>query len=914
MKGTRMTLHKYFSIGFVLLACVAMAGGPTVHASMPTWSDGSSITAPPEKLVEVTDWDGVAKRHWAGPTIWGNRTQDWINENGKLECVVADDKLPCRTAHLLTYDLSAKSGAFEMSVVLTVPAGSKLGGFAGFLIGAGEGRLDYRSASMIHHYPGRGGGILTVLQPARKVGLGFLDMGNNETLQYLRIKGQKTILANPFNPRNVAMRIVLQAVPSGDDVYDLHLTVRDNGTGKLLGAQELTGIPEFRLRGNVALVASPPGPDVCYVFEDFKISGEKFDHHPDREFGPIAGTLYSLSDDTLKLGAQFMSIGVASTASPDSATIRPRLSATLRARHKGSKNEWTNVAGPNAVQPPDYYVLFRVTDWDSTKDWETQVVFKDERGKMYTYDTTIQHDPTDKDVVSLAAFTGMGVMGHTATDDLLNPPEGHFGMGRWAPANLWMPFEEAVKNLKNQDVDMLFFTGDQIYEHKPSTAAREGYSPFTDYLYKWIMWHWSFRELTNHLPAFCQPDDHDIYQGNFWGDGGRRNLTGHPGGKGGGYLYSPSFVNVVHHTQTGHHPDAYDAGPADSGIMHYYSAATYGDTGFAILEDRKFKSPGNLRDKKKQTQLGPRQLQFLEEWGEDWKDQKFKIVASQTLYASVHVNFDGTLASDTDSNGWPKVGRDRSVNMFRRCGAYVICGDLHLASFTRLGIDKPSDAVYQFCVPPMGNVFWRWFYTAEPGKGRNPGDPEYYGEHVDPHGNMFRMLAVANPEKEELLGNKLRRRNLIPEAEMVEGKGDSVRSCQGDGYGIVRLDKKERTITSECWPYTSDPTAGGKQFTGWPVTVAFEDLDGREAVAWLPDLNIEGDDDPVVQIIDKKTGEMIKITRAHDRFYRPGVFDADTVYTLRVGVPENSGPWWEATDLKPSPKAGEKSLEVSFEW
>ena len=31
-------------------------------------------------------------------------------------------------------------------------------GFAGFLIGAGEGRLDHRGAAMIHHSSGKGGG------------------------------------------------------------------------------------------------------------------------------------------------------------------------------------------------------------------------------------------------------------------------------------------------------------------------------------------------------------------------------------------------------------------------------------------------------------------------------------------------------------------------------------------------------------------------------------------------------------------------------------------------------------------------------------------------------------------------------------------------------------------------------------
>jgi alkaline phosphatase D len=696
------------------------------------------------------------------------------------------------------------------------------------------------------------------------------------------------------------MMLNLEGIPRNDGHYDLRLSVWAHRSGELLAAQELTGIPAERLRGNVALVAHPAGQDVRYIFESFKVGGGRFEHHPERTFGPIAGTLYSLSGDTLKMGVQFMHLGEAIGKKGK------RLAARLEVRSEGNEEDWKIVAGPKAISPPDYYVSFRVEGWDSSCDRETRVVFQDADGKTYTYRTRIHRDPVDKSVVSLAAFTGMGVMGRTAHARGPKPKEGEIVVGRWTPANVWMPFAEAVRAVKEQDVDILFFTGDQIYEGKPSPKDRSR-TPFEDYLYKWLLWHWSFRELTDHLPAIVQPDDHDVYHGNLWGWGGRLCLTNR--NSDGGFLTSPYFVNMVYRTQTAHNPDPYDPAPALNGIRNYYYAFTYGGVGFAVLEDRKFKTPPKIQDPAEQVLLGERQLRFLKEWGEDWKGQKFKVVVSQTVYAAMHVNFNGELARDPDTNGFPKVGRDRAVRLFRRCGALVVCGDQHLSTFARLGIERPSDAVYQFSVPALANIWWRWFYPNMPGKDRKPGEPDYLGEFTDAWGNYFRMIAVANPERRELLGQRLRQRHLIPLEEAKEGKGDTYRACLGDGYGIVRFDKIQGRITIECWPHNADPADGNQQFPGWPITLKLEELDGRKPIAWLPDLRIEEIADPVVQIVDQTTGEVIKITRARKGFYRPGVFDADKVYTLRVGEPGLTD-WWEARDLRPSSKPGETSLEV----
>ena len=100
----------------------------------------------------------------------------------------------------------------------------------------------------------------------------------------------------------------------------------------------------------------------------------------------------------------------------------------------------------------------------------------------------------------------------------------------------------------------------------------------------------------------------------------------------------PDFVNAVQRTQTAHHPAPFDPTPVEQGIGVYYGDMVYGRIGFAVLEDRKFKSgpegkvnswkgrPDHIRDPKFDTKsidkdglvlLGERQLKFLRHFAGD---------------------------------------------------------------------------------------------------------------------------------------------------------------------------------------------------------------------------------------------------------------------------------------------------------
>ena len=144
-----------------------------------------------------------------------------------------------------------------------------------------------------------------------------------------------------------------------------------------------------------------------------------------------------------------------------------------------------------------------------------------------------------------------------------------------------------IRNINHIDPDILFFAGDQSYDHKEHTAA-------------WLKFGMQFREIFRDRPCITIPDDHDIGQGNLWGENGK--IASSPAGNDGGYFYDKEYVKMVERAQTNHLPDPYDNTPIDQGIGVYYTNLQLGGIDFAIIEDRKFKSGPNG----KIPQQGPR--------------------------------------------------------------------------------------------------------------------------------------------------------------------------------------------------------------------------------------------------------------------------------------------------------------------
>lgn len=805
------------------------------------------------------------ERPWAGPEFWTNPMEDWRIVGGRLEVLRPGAD---RNVHLLTRQLGPQEGTLEMSVRLGRIERSKTNtpASAGFRIGIQSELGDYRSALF------RGRGIDAGIGPR-----GALFIASPEDAE-----------PNTAIEQAEAVELRLTAVPDGQQ-YEVTLRAVDPADGSQLG-QVRRRIDAERLVGNLALVnnyglrksgpKAQPEPGALHWFSDWKISGSKVTAADDQAFGPILFSQYTLSRGVLKMTAQMPPLG-----KTDSQSVDLQIAAG---------DGWKTI-GTEKIDALARTATFRIESWDDTRDTPYRLVYslKDAAGTAHDHyrSGTIRRDPVDGPV-SVAAFTGN-------TD----------------PA---FPNALLAANVAKHDPDVLFFSGDQIYEgvggygiHRmPVDVA------VLNYLRKFYMWGWAFRDLTADRPTLCLPDDHDVYQGNIWGNGGKPvTMATHASG---GYAQHADFVNAVHRTLTSHHPDPFDPTPIEQGISVYYGDMLYGRVSFAILADRMFKSgpqgtvatwkgrPDHVRDpnfdpatidKPGLTLLGERQLKFLDAWAADWTGADMKLVVSQTIFCNL-ANYHGGgqmfLVADLDSNGWPQTGRNKALAAMRRGFAFHLAGDQHLASIVHQGIDEYGDAGYSFCVPSIAAGYprsWRPDTEGRPVKNRLDPNLPNTGDYLDGLGNRMTVHAIANPATKN-------RRGVL-----------NTLHDKASGYGMVRFDKDRRELTIECWrlQFDANDPKPADQFPGWPKTIAMEDNYARKAHAWLPTIRVTGMADPVVQVIDEADGSIVYTLRINGTSFRPKVF-SDGVYTLRIGEPD-AGKVKTIEGVRP---VAEGTLEVTF--
>jgi hypothetical protein len=598
--------------------------------------------------------------------------------------------------------------------------------------------------------------------------------------------------------------------------WQLRLSAHDmqgrERAGTLLAVADPRG-----LRGAIGVVCH----DAPCRINRWDASGSKINAHDDRAFGPILFTQYTLSRRVMKLTAQMAPVGPS-----ESQEVR------LAVRAAGSTGAWRE-AGRATIDPMARTATFRVANWDDASDHDYRVSY---RSPAATFGGTIRRDPRGKPKTVLAAFTGNNDLG--------------------------FPHADVVKHVSTFEPDLLIFTGDQIYEPVGGFGVQR--SPLDmaalDYLRKWIMYGWEYRELLRNIPSVALPDDHDVYHGNIWGAGGRdandivpalvRDGVGAQTQKqdSGGFTMPVDWVNMVQRTQTSHLPDPVDPTPAARGTGVFFTELLWGGVSYAIIEDRKWKSaPAVLLpeaqivngwarnaswdssksgDVKGAELLGPRQMRFLERWAADPSAEVWmKAVVSQTIFVNVATLPKGSRADDIttklpiqppggyapgeapvqdhDSNGWPQSPRLAALRLMKKAGAIHITGDQHLGMTIQYGIDGFRDGPFAICVPSVAN-FWprRWFPEQE-GANREAGAPRNTGDYLDGFGNRMTVLAVSNPFK---LG--------IEPADIND---------RAPGYGIITFDRTARTITLANWPRWVDPkAAGAKPYPGWPITVRLE--------------------------------------------------------------------------------------------
>lgn len=537
---------------------------------------------------------------------------------------------------------------------------------------------------------------------------------------------------------------------------------------------------------------------------------------------------------------------------------------------------WREVARAPVLYP-GWSAHFRITPWDDRED----VAYRVRHGSTAMFEGLIRKSPAGKEVI---------VVGSLSCDS--NKDRGDRA--------------EIVQKLKQQDPDLLFFAGDQSYDHQEHTAA-------------WLLWGAHFRDIIKDRPVVTIPDDHDIGQGNVWGEGGL--VADSTAGDSGGYYYPAEYIRMVDRAQTWHLPDPVDPRPIGQNIGVYFTRLRVGGVDFAIIEDRKFKSgpkgkipqmgprPDHIREPGYDPKaidlpglqlLGERQMTFLRNWGQDWSGARMKVVLSQTAFCGavhMHGSKSNRLLADLDCNGWPQTQRNRALAELRRALASHLCGDQHLSVVVKHGIDEHRDGPYAFTNPAIVNSYYGRWWEPEDGKpGANPvpGSPlKWTGDYLDGLYNKITMLAYANPTFADIKTMASKQRD--PTAEL------------GDGYGLIRFNTRTGETVFECWPRYADLAKGdAAQYPGWPIKFRMEENDGRKVYGYLPAI-VSDAKDPVIQVINEKDGDILYTRRIRGDRLRPPVYAPGT-YTIKVG--HDRPDRWTRQGVKAEPASSASRAEL----
>jgi hypothetical protein len=161
-----------------------------------------------------------------------------------------------------------------------------------------------------------------------------------------------------------------------------------------------------------------------YWFDDFSLKGTMV--KTGSAFGPILFSMYTLSRGTMKLTAQMPPLG-----EDDNREVELRF---LKGRNY-------QFAAKATMMPDARIASFRIDDWDATEDVFFRVVYKETyrhgSPEEYIYEGLIRKEPEKEELV---------VGGLTC--------QYHYGF----------PYAPLTESLKEMDPDILYFSGDQLYE------------------------------------------------------------------------------------------------------------------------------------------------------------------------------------------------------------------------------------------------------------------------------------------------------------------------------------------------------------------------------------------------------------------------------------------------------------------
>lgn len=810
-----------------------------------------------------SNWNDAPNRVWPGPGYWGNRLHDWEVRNGRVNCIFRNK--PRRVLHRIGTSIRGNGEDFSLSVRTGLASGTNAtGAKIGFLIGAGP-NLDWRGSLLVHDGLGRDFGTFLGVNHTGATVIDDLSAGDVT---------QSSIGTTPAGGFQTNTRLELTAnYNATQGEYDL--TISSFNAGGTLLSTTSTSVPSDRVLGSFGLVSHRSNSGSAYWFDDFSGSGDALQPEPERSLA-IVGALHTLHNGALKMTAHIPPVDRAST---------PPL--TLET---WNGSDWISRATApidNTDNLSSYTATFEINDWDDTADTPYRIGIVVD-GETYHWNGTVRKDPVGKDELVVINTSCQRIADGSIEADTMD----------WSPVKMWHPHLLAFNHISKHNGDVLLALGDQIYEGQPTPENSDtDFNRQHDYLYKWYLWMLQVRDYSKDIPTISIPDDHDIYQGNLWGEGGISTISQNTGG----YEEPASWVRLVERTQTSHMPapDPYNpvqpAPPVAQGIKVYFTGITYGGVGFAVLEDRKFKtgSQGFPADPNQQFLLGQRQKDFLRAWSTDWAGQQIKCVVSQTPFGMIHTHAStgyGYGINDRDSNGWPAHRREEAWELFRLSRSFQLAGDQHIGTLVHHGIDGPADAGYSFTSPAISNFFPRVWDPEHNSGGRTETVSDYKGDFFL---NGVGTLPTGGPNLNSTLPGHIRvigAANPLEYYNQTRNINPANLHDRSAGYGVIRIEKTSRQITFECWPLHADPEfpQTGSQFPDWPVTINQTDNDGRTPAGFLPLINTLSDKDPVISVYDESTNELLYSMRFPGNLVRLPVYENTRTYRIDISYGDGS--------------------------
>ena len=790
---TRRLALKLMGLSSAWLGLPAM-GQIQVNAQPPVGSadNANDAEAKSPDGSTIVSWSDTHDRVFLSGDCWANPMEDWAVVDGAAE---TSSKGANRNIHLLTHQLTDDRGRLEMSVVLSRLETGKNDTGAGFQLGIRSDINEYRSNVFSNS------GVVAGIVDGKLV-LGEESVADDRLVDL----------------KNVTLQ--LSGLPAVN-VADKHsLTLEAINTQSEYLARLTTLVDSKRLLGNVALVSNfskrrlkgrrKKGTGGRYRFNDWSVRGGAFTVTNSNRFGPLLWSMYTLSDSrsdegfVLKLTALTGPLG-----EKDNKDVELFVQ---------QDEQWKSL-GTAALNEDAWTATFRIANWNEKVATPYKVVYKEKHPSgaetESVWEGNIKANPVGRPL-RLGALTCQRDYG--------------------------FPYAPVADNVIKLDPDMLYFSGDQLYEdHGGYGLIRDpADKAILNYLRKYYMHGMAFRHAMKNAPTVCLPDDHDVFQGNIWGESGAAMASNGNTSSSGGYREPAKMVNVVHKTTVGHHPDYYDPTPVKQNISVYYGDMVYGDVSFAIVADRQFKSgpehvdtgggrPDHVTDKDFDTAkldkpglilLGERQKKFLKDWAQDWRGHSMKVLLSQTVFAGVathHGVRNGYLKGDLDAGAWPQTARDNAIDIVRSAMPLHINGDQHLTTLCQYGVEKQRDSFWSFCTPAISAGYPRWWLPDEvgmPHEDRPKHGLPNTGQFTDGFGNLVYVYAVGNPE----VGTQKNRYDLAHQ--------------KGSGFGMVTIDTAAKTYYIESFRFMIDATDGKKsnQFPGWPVTIQQQENGGENVI------------------------------------------------------------------------------------